>query len=172
MKLKKVFFILLPAFIIIQGCLKSSSTNSCGYTSLNIAASAAEVITLKDTLFSLGITNAKQDPSGFFYVINQPGSGATIANLCTLISVSYKGTFLNGMIFDSTATGNVANIQLGQVIVGWQKSIPLLSKGGDITVFIPPSLAYGPNPVTDNYGNIIIPPNSYLEFNIQLINIQ
>jgi|ERR1017187_2602529 FKBP-type peptidyl-prolyl cis-trans isomerase FkpA len=171
MKLKKVIFILLPAIIIIEGCLKSSS-NSCGYTNINIAAPAAEVTTLKDTLFSLGITNVTQDPAGFFYVINQQGSGTTISTLCTQISVSYKGTFLNGVLFDSTATGQVANIQLGQVIVGWQKSVPLVSKGGNITVFIPPSLGYGPNPVTDNLGNIIIPPNSYLKFNIQLVNIQ
>ena len=171
MKLKKIFFILLLAFIIIQGCLKKNS-NSCGYTSLNITAASAEITTLKDTLLSLGITNATQDPTGFFYVISQPGSGSSVTSLCTLISVSYKGTFLNGTVFDSTATGNIANIQLGQVIVGWQKSVPLLSKGGDIIVFIPPSLAYGPNPVTDNSGNIIIPPNSYLKFNIQLVNIQ
>jgi FKBP-type peptidyl-prolyl cis-trans isomerase FkpA len=171
MKLKKVFFILLPWFFITQGCLKSSS-NSCGYSNLNIAGSAAEITTLKDTLLSLGITNVTQDPSGFFYVINQQGSGTTVSSLCTQISVTYKGTFLNGVVFDSTATGQVANIQLGQVIVGWQKSVPLVSKGGSITVFIPPSLGYGPNPVTDNLGNIIIPSNSYLKFNIQLVNIQ
>jgi FKBP-type peptidyl-prolyl cis-trans isomerase len=71
----------------------------------------------------------------------------------------------NGTIFDSTATGQTATFQLGKVIVGWQKGIPLVSSGGNITLFIPPTLAYGPS------GSGPIPPNAILVFDIDLVGV-
>ena len=86
--------------------------------------------------------------------------------------MTYRGSFFNGVTFDSTANNDVASFQLGQAIVGWQKALPLISKDGVMTLYLPPSLAYGPNPVRDNFGNIVIPGNSYLVFNISLKDVQ
>lgn len=165
----KIFLPLLIAFIFIAGCSKKEQ--SCGFTDSNKVAPAAEVQQLNDSLNLYGIT-ASQHSTGFFYKINTQGSGTGIANLCTNISVTYKGKFFNGNIFDSSKTGQVVNFQLGEVIVGWQKGVPLISKGGDIDLYIPPSLAYGPNPVKDYLGNVVIPGNSYLMFNVHIVDIQ
>ncbi len=114
-----------------------------------------------------------QHAAGFSYRINAQGSGAGVANLCTNITVTFKGKFFNGQIFDSTKTGMVANFQLGEVIAGWQKGIPLISKGGDIDLFIPPSIGFGANAVIDPAtGNVIIPANSYIVFNVHVVDIQ
>ncbi|MEP7229886.1 MAG: FKBP-type peptidyl-prolyl cis-trans isomerase [Ginsengibacter sp.] len=167
----KILLSLLIAIIFIAGCAKKDAT--CSYVDSTAVAPAAEIKQLKDSLDSAGITGAIMDPSGFFFKINASGSGTGVANLCTGIAVTYKGKFFNGKVFDSTIAPQTANFQLGQVIVAWQKGVPLVSKGGDIDLYIPPSLAYGAKPVINPAtGNTIIPANSYLIFNVHVVDIQ
>lgn len=169
MMIKKMFSGLLIASIVFASCVKN---NKCSYTASSVTAPAAEVQALKDSLDSHSISGVTQNPSGFSYKIINAGSGTFVSNLCSNVSVSYTGTYFNGTTFDSTAAGQLATFQLGQVIVGWQKGMPLISKGGEIMLYIPPSLAYGSNPVTDNAGHVLIPGNSYLVFDVHLVDIQ
>lgn len=165
----KIFVSVLVAFIVIAGCTKKDAT--CGYQDSATIAPASEVEQLKDSLDSAGVT-ATLHPSGFYYHINSAGSGTGVANLCTTVSVTYKGELFSGVVFDSTKAGQVANFQLGEVIVGWQKALPLVSKGGDIDLYIPPTLGYGPNPVRDPAtGNTVLPGNSYLVFHVHVQDI-
>ncbi|MEP6928030.1 MAG: FKBP-type peptidyl-prolyl cis-trans isomerase [Ginsengibacter sp.] len=167
--MKKILFGLVLCHIFIAGCVKKDT--KCSYNDLNTIAPLAEIKSLTDSLDTFNIT-ASQHPSGFFYKISGAGTGAGITNLCSNITVTYKGSFFNGKIFDSTANGTVATFPLGQVIGGWQKGIPLISKGGDITLYIPPALGYGANPRLDSQNNVVIPANSYLIFNIHIVDIQ
>lgn len=165
----KVFTGIILFAIFMTGCIKGD--NKCGYKDSNVIVPAAEIQSLQDSL-NLHQIVATQSTLGFFYTITAPGSGTGISNLCSVITANYKGSFFNGHVFDSTATGQSANLQLGQFIVGWQKAIPLLSKGGSITLYLPPSLGYGAAPATDAQGNVVIPANSYLIFNINITDIQ
>ena len=169
MMIKKMFSGLFIASIVFASCVKN---NKCSYTASSVTAPAAEVQALKDSLDNHSIFGVTQDPSGFSYKIINAGSGTFVSNLCSNVSVSYKGTYFNGVTFDSTAAGQLATFQLGQVVVGWQRGVPLISKGGEIMLYIPPSLAYGPNPVSDNSGNVLVPGNSYLVFDVHLVDIQ
>jgi len=162
MMMKKILYGLVLASLVIAGCVKSG--NKCSYNDSMVVAPASEIDSLRNLLQDSGII-ATQHASGFFYTINQQGSGASVTNLCSNVTVTYKGSFFNGNVFDSTATGQVATFQLGQVIVGWQKGVPLVNKDGDLTLYIPPTLAYGP-------GNVVIPGNSYLVFKIHVTDIQ
>jgi FKBP-type peptidyl-prolyl cis-trans isomerase FkpA len=165
----KVFTGLVLFSIFMMGCIKGD--NKCGYKDSTVIVPPAEVQALQDSLTAHQIV-ATASPLGFFYKIDSTGSGAGISNLCSTITVSYKGSFFNKHIFDSTATGQAATLQLGQFIVGWQKAIPLVSKGGVIDLYIPPSLAYGSVPATDQQGNVVIPANSYLVFRVSVLDIQ
>lgn len=165
----KIFLIFLVAVVFIAGCVKKD--NTCGYADSAAVAPAAEVQQLQDSMTLYGITATQQHPSGFFYKINAQGSGTGVTNLCTNITVMYKGKFFDGRVFDSSKTGEVTNFQLGQVIAAWQKGVPLVSKGGDIDLYIPPSLAYGADPVPRS-GPVVIPANSYLMFNVHIVDIQ
>ena len=78
--------------------------------------------------------------------------------------VKYKGYLTNGTCFDSTKT-SLPTFTLGQLIVGWQKGIPLIKAGGAIRLFIPPSMGYGSNTVGP------IPANSNLIFEIKLVDV-
>ena len=167
--MKKILSGLIVASVIIAGCVKSDT--KCPYNDSKVIAPASEIQALKDSLDSNHIT-ATQNAAGFFYTINQQGTGVAVTNLCSNVTVTYKGSFFNGKVFDSTAINQVATLQLGQVIIGWQKGLPLVSKGGDITLYIPPSLGYGTNPSTDAYGKVVVPANSYLIFKVHVIDIQ
>ena len=175
--MKKLLAVSVILLLILASCVKNNI--KCNFTDSTVVAPDSEVQALKDSLTAHGI-QANAHPSGFFYTINSQGTGQAVSNLCSNLTVTYKGSLLNGHVFDSTRIDSTvtphlpipANFQLGNVIVGWQKGVPLISKGGDITLYIPPSLGYGPNPVTDNNGNVIIPGNSNLIFTVHIEDIQ
>ena len=52
------------------------------------------------------------------------------------------------------------------VIPGWDEGIALLRKGAKAQLVVPPSLAYGSRP------NRVIPPNSTLIFDVELVDVQ
>jgi FKBP-type peptidyl-prolyl cis-trans isomerase FkpA len=160
--MKSFFFILIIIAAVSGSCSKKDQT--CNLNDSNVSASAAEIASLQTYLSSNGIT-ATQHPSGFFYKITQVGSGQAVVNLCSKITIKYVGKLTNGTIFDQTTAGATATFTLGQLIIGWQKGIPLISSGGKITLYIPPSLGYG------SAGSGPIPPNSILIFDIELVGV-
>ena len=169
--MKKILLISLIAAGALSSCLKQE--NKCGYTDSNVVAPMGQQSALLDSLTAYGITDVTLHPSGFYYKIVNQGSGPSVVNLCSNVTVDYAGSFFNGKGFDSTKIGSPAYFPLGQVIVGWQKGVPLINKGGDINLYIPPALAYGSNGARDpQTGALVIPGNSYLVFKIHVVDIQ
>ena len=134
-----------------------NSQAQAGCDPIEIKAPLEEVNRLKDWLKEHKI-KAKADDRGFFYVIDKEGKG-TKPTVCNTVDVNYKGTLLDGKVFDE---GNNAVFPLAQLITGWKEGIPLVAAGGSITLYLPPSLAYGPG------GGGPIPPNADLIFKIDL----
>ena len=98
------------------------------------------------------------------------GQGAA-AKAGDTIAVQYTGTLSNGTKFDSSYDhGQPFSFQLGagQVIKGWDEGVAGMKVGGKRKLVIPPSLGYG----SQNIGNGLIPPNSTLLFEIELVAIQ
>lgn len=167
--MKKILFPFLGLVLILAGCSKS---DKCSFPDSTAVAPQSELDNLRDSLFAHGIT-ATLNPAGFYYNIVNQGSGASVSNLCSNITVDYKGSLLNGTVFDSTATNNPAYFQLGTVIVGWQKGIPLLNKDGVIDLYIPPTLGYGYKDLTNQQtGAVLIPAGSNLVFHVHVADIQ
>jgi len=87
------------------------------------------------------------------------------------ISVNYIGSLENGTVFDaSDKHGGPATFQIGvgQLIKGWDIGIPGMKVGGKRKLVIPPSLGYG----SKNIGNGLIPPDSTLIFEVELLAVQ
>lgn len=125
-----------------------------------IEAPASEVAALEQYLTTNKI-EATKDSHGFYYRIDAAGTG-THPDACSEVSVNYKGMLTNGTIFDQA---NEVRFQLKGLIEGWQAGIPLIGKGGKITLYLPPSLGYGSS------ANNGIPANSILIFSIDLIKV-
>jgi FKBP-type peptidyl-prolyl cis-trans isomerase FkpA len=155
---------LLCICVCASSCFKKN--NGCG-TQDNTVAPSAEQKSVKAYLDSNGIT-ATLNQSGFYYSIVSYGSGST-PNLCSHITVNYKGQLTNGNVFEQE-TDQI--FTLGDLIDAWKKGLPLIQSGGEIKLYIPPSLGYGIAGYKDNYGNVIVPPNSILIFDIDLLGIQ
>jgi FKBP-type peptidyl-prolyl cis-trans isomerase FkpA len=94
------------------------------------------------------------------------GTGATAVN-GDLLAVHYIGSLQNGTVFQSSYGTSPYVFRLGTraVIAGWDQGIPGMKVGGKRRLIIPPSLAYG------SQGQNGIPPNSTLQFDVELIAI-
>ena len=164
--MKKYLATAVIAVFILSSCLKQDS--KCGYSDSSVTAPANEIQNLEDSLAKYGISGAQVSPSGFLYKIKSQGTTGSVTNLCSVITVNYKGSFFNGNTFDSNES---IAFELGGVILGWQKGIPLINQGGKIDLYIPPTLGYGAKNITDNSGKVIIPANSYLVFEVEVLRI-
>ena len=112
---------------------------------------------------------AKKTDSGLMYIIQKEGSGQK-ANSGDNVSVHYSGYLLDGTKFDSSYDrGQPIQFVLGQgrVIKGWDEGIALLKVGSKAKFIIPPNLGYGSRDV----GNGLIPANSILIFEVELVGI-
>lgn len=73
---------------------------------------------------------------------------------------------LDGKVFDSTeARGAPAVLRVDRVIKGWTEALLAMKRGERRMLVIPPELAYGER----GYPGVI-PPNSFLVFDVQLID--
>jgi FKBP-type peptidyl-prolyl cis-trans isomerase len=107
--------------------------------------------------------------SGLEYWDIKVGAGA-IAQSGQHVKVDYTGWLTNGKKFDSSVgTGHPFDFMLGagQVIKGWDEGIAGMKVGGKRQLRIPPDLAYG-----DKGFTTVIPPNSTLIFDVQLVDVK
>ncbi|MDA8411610.1 MAG: FKBP-type peptidyl-prolyl cis-trans isomerase [Treponema sp.] len=107
---------------------------------------------------------------GTFSKLLKVGSGASPTAGQT-VSVLYKGMFIDGRVFDQSSAHGGAPIQfqvgMHQVIPGWDKVLMTMKKGEKRLVVFPPELGYG----AAGAGGVI-PPNAYLAFEMELVDIK
>ena len=110
------------------------------------------------------------DPSRVRYIISAEGTGKADVKETSKIKAKYTGRFLNGTVFDSSTDG--VEFVLNEVIPGWTKVIPgKIGVGGKIRLLIPSDLAYGQSAQLDGNGNVSIPANSVLDFDIEIVSV-
>lgn len=112
---------------------------------------------------------AKVSDSGIYYTILEDGSGDKPSKGAT-VSVHYTGKFMNEQVFDSSVSRGEPiefPVGMGHVIPGWDETILDMQVGEERTVVIPPNLAYGER----GYPGAI-PPNSWLIFEVELVEVK
>ena len=83
------------------------------------------------------------------------------------VKVHYRGTLENGTEFDSSyKRGEPATFPRSRVIPCWTQGVQKLRVGEKAKLVCPPNTAYGAA------GNRGIPPNSTLNFEVELIAIE
>jgi FKBP-type peptidyl-prolyl cis-trans isomerase len=99
-----------------------------------------------------------------------PGTGSSPAHGQTVV-VHYSGWLTDGKKFDSSVDrGEPFEFQVGvgQVIQGWDQGVITMKIGGKRKLTIPPKLAYGNRDI----GGGLIPPNSTLIFEVELLDLK
>lgn len=104
--------------------------------------------------------------SGLLYRIIKTGKGES-PKVEDTVKVHYKGTLVDGTVFDSSYDrGEPIEFQLSQLIPAWKEAIPMLKKGGEMEIVVPPELGYGNQPAGK------IPAQSTLNFKIELLDFK
>ena len=148
--MRKYFLLLCVLFIGFSSCKKDS---------FDATKQAATDDALIQAFLSATGTVATKDPSGLYYEIINPGSGAN-PTVSSTVTVTYTGSLLNGNVFAPTATTTSA---LSAFIKGWQIGVPHIAAGGTILLLVPSALGYG-----NSSPSVDIPANSVLVFTITL----
>jgi FKBP-type peptidyl-prolyl cis-trans isomerase FkpA len=133
---------------------------------------ASDKLVIDDSLAQWQVSGVSVEPrAGVRYTVQQLGTGPK-PTLGSIVAVKYKAKFLkdgpNGEPFDDS---DQMDINLFQLIVGWQTTLPLIPQGSKVTLYIPSGLAYGPKDITGNNGDIIVPKNSNLIFEVELLAV-
>lgn len=97
------------------------------------------------------------------------GSGAE-ATAGKTVTVHYVGTLTNGQKFDSSrdrGRGFSFTLGAGDVIRGWDEGVQGMRVGETRKLTIPPDLGYGARGFPP-----VIPPNSTLVFEVELLEVR
>lgn len=114
--------------------------------------------------------NTLETASGLQYEILASGDGESPASGDTAV-VHYTGWLTDGAKFDSSVDrGQPFEFRVGQgnVIQGWDEGVALMKVGDKWKFTIPPELAYGERGI----GGGLIPPNSTLVFEVELLDVK
>ncbi len=105
--------------------------------------------------------------SGVQYEVVEKGAGDNPTET-DVVMVHYRGYLLDGSEFDSSfSRGEPTELEIAQVIPGWQQTLQLMKVGSKWKVWIPSDLAYGLRGAGSRIG-----PNEMLHFDIELISIK
>lgn len=155
--------ILFSFCVIISSCEKAAdAVTGCNIAPSAVVVPAAEMDSLRAWVVSHQPA-AILHPGGFYYEINATGSGVDTPNVCSVVTVKYAGYLTDGSRFTSNTDETVpVTFSLANLIVGWQRGLPLIKERGSINLYLPPTLGYGARATGS------IPANSILLFTVQL----
>ncbi len=177
--MKNIFMYIIVIAVVAVGAWlfmrKGSGTpslyNASPSASPTVDASASVSPTATPTATASPVGKVITTASGLQYQDEVIGTGA-LAKSGQTVSVQYTGSLTNGTVFDSTAShgGTPFSFQLGvgQVIKGWDEGVAGMKVGGKRKLVIPASLGYG----SQDVGNGLIPPNSVLIFEVELVSVK
>lgn len=115
-------------------------------------------LSLQEGVFSL--------PCGIYYRIVKKGDGTFSPSIRNIVSVHYKGSLINGRVFDNSYERNCPEaFRLNDVIEGWQLALQQMRVGDKWIIYIPYTMGYG------SRASGPIPAFSTLVFEVELLGI-
>lgn len=103
---------------------------------------------------------------GVLYQVVRSGTGTRCPNVRSIVTVNYKGSLINGRVFDdSSRQACPPAFRVRELIAGWQIVLCRMHEGDCWKIYVPANLGYGPRTSGP------IPGNSTLIFDIELLRI-
>ncbi|MDE6300653.1 MAG: FKBP-type peptidyl-prolyl cis-trans isomerase [Muribaculaceae bacterium] len=109
----------------------------------------------------------KTTASGLSYKIVEKGDSTAVTANST-VDVIYKGTHIDGSVFDDSNGNPVTFPVSGVQVPGFAEGLQMLGKGGKAVLYIPGELAYGPNGIPQAG----IGPNEMLVFEVEVVDVK
>lgn len=142
----------------LSACLDSPVDTTCQPTEFGIASTSGDTVTTT---------------TGLRYIDGAPGVGDAI-EWCDPIRIHYTGFLLDGSQFDSSRDRDTPLTFIpgfSGVIDGVEQGVIGMRTDGTRRLIIPPELGYGSVPQRRGDGQIVIPANSTLVFDIEIVEI-
>lgn len=102
--------------------------------------------------------------NGLYFQIIEQGEGELI-KLTDVVTFAYKGSFIDGEVFQTIPVDDPVTFPVRSLIAGWQDALSLIGNQGKIRIIVPPHLGYG------NKETGIIPANSILIYELEVVAI-
>ena len=112
--------------------------------------------------------DAKRTYTGLRYIVLKPGKQDGRSPVPgNMVSVAYKGSLLNGTVFDQSAATAPLKIRMGrgELIPGWDEALQRMHVGEKWLLIVPPELGFGTR------GRLpSIPRSATLVFEMELLD--
>jgi FKBP-type peptidyl-prolyl cis-trans isomerase FkpA len=145
----------LFAAAILTGCFDKLSAPECTPVTFSEASVNGDTVTTT---------------TGLRYVESTVGTGDAV-EWCRNVAIHYTAFLLDGTEFDSSVDGPPLLFApgLGGLIPGLEQGVIGMRAGGTRRLIIPPDLGFGPQPRRDATGEVVIPGNSTVVFDIEVV---
>jgi hypothetical protein len=179
------FFIL--SLLLLSGCLNNDNVEDPispeefleeSIQKVDKTKLSSDLSVIDDSLVMWGLTPKvlKDSKEAVRYIIDEAGSvDAVKPTLSNIIKFKYTGKLLStGEVFDTSenTTNKFVESYLYNLIIGFQTTIPLLTNGTKATLYIPSGYGYGVTDRTNGAGVVVIPKNSNLIFEVELLEVR
>jgi peptidylprolyl isomerase len=144
--------------VALAGCIDPVEPPQCIATELTQTSLNGDTVTLN---------------SGLRYIEGAIGSG-TPAQWCRSILTHHREALADGTVVSDTHDFNrpiLFTPGLGEVIDGYEQGVIGMQNAGGRRLIVPPHLGYGSVPQRNAAGQIVIPANSTLIYDIETFNI-
>lgn len=149
---------LVALLAAVSGCLDRIDAPECTPVDFTQASTSGDTITTT---------------TGLRYIEGTVGQGIAV-DWCQTIALHYDAFLLDGTHFDSsrdTDTPLIFSPGLGGLIDGIEQGVIGVRVGGQRRLIIPPALGFGPEPRRDQDGQVIIPGNSTVVYDIEVVQV-
>lgn len=149
---------LLALLTTVGGCLDRIDAPECTAVAFTQASVSGDTITTT---------------TGLRYIEGTAGQGIAV-DWCQTIAVHYDAFLLDGTRFDTsrdTDTPLIFSPGLGGLIDGIEQGVIGVRVGGQRRLIIPPALGFGPQPRRDENGQVVIPGNSTVVYDIEVVQV-
>ncbi len=103
--------------------------------------------------------------NGLQYKVLKPGAGAKPTEN-DVVKCQYKGSLIDGTVFEQSAAGSPSNIKVSALIPGLKEALKLMPVGSKWQVFLPPDLGFGLAGKAPKVG-----PDAVLIYDLELLAV-